>query len=141
LVGRELSKNFGVLEPLQTKDSIDGQIKELRAVIQSNADVPVKLVGWSWGAWLGYLLAAKYPDLVQKLILVDSGPFEEKYVKEMNEVRMSRLSDSDKTELQNLESALQNANLENKNALFKKFGAIFGKVDSYNPDNDHHESV
>lgn len=78
-VAEELSKNFGVIEPLQTKDSIDGQIEELKKVIEENATSPVYLIGWSWGAWLSYLLAAHHPKLVKKLILVSSGPFEASY--------------------------------------------------------------
>lgn len=48
-VAEELSKNFGVIEPLQTEDSIDGQIEEFNNVIEENATSLIYLIGWSWG--------------------------------------------------------------------------------------------
>ena len=68
-VARELSADWGVLEPLQTAASVEGQIEELHGVLNDNADLPVVLVGFSWGAWLGFMLAALYPAFVRKLIL------------------------------------------------------------------------
>ena len=39
-VARELSSNWGVLEPLQTADSLEGQVQELRIILEKNADLP-----------------------------------------------------------------------------------------------------
>lgn len=41
----------------------------------------------SWGAWLSYIFAAKYPQYVSKLILVSSGPFELSYYSQLVERR------------------------------------------------------
>src|SRR5947209_16720527 len=76
-VARELAKRRGVLEPLQTRDTIHGQVEELKEVIERYGAPPMRIIGWSWGAWLGYLFAARHHSLVDKLILVSSGPFEE----------------------------------------------------------------
>ena len=78
-VAHKLKSGWGVLEPLQTEASLEGQIEELRTVLEENGDPPVTLVGFSWGAWLSFIFAANYPAFVKKLILVASGPFEEKY--------------------------------------------------------------
>ena len=78
-VAKELSKHWGVLEPLQTAASIDGQLEELQSVLEGLGDLPIQLIGFSWGAWLSYLFAAKVPDMVKKLILISSGSFDEKY--------------------------------------------------------------
>ncbi len=78
-VARELSSRWGVLEPLQTQASIDGQIEELKTVLEQNANLPVTLIGWSWGSFLSYIFASKYPSYVKKLILVSSGPFDATY--------------------------------------------------------------
>jgi len=43
-VARELSADWGVLEPLQTAASVEGQIEELHGVLNDNADLPVILV-------------------------------------------------------------------------------------------------
>lgn len=90
-VARELSQICGVLEPLQTANAIEGQILELKDILENNADSPVILIGHSWGAWLSYIFAAQYPQLVKKLILVGSGSFEEKYLSTMKTNRTSRL--------------------------------------------------
>jgi len=97
-VAEELSKDFGILEPLQTADSIDGQVEELKSVLKQKGELPIILVGYSWGAWLAYILTARYPELVSKLILVGSGPFEASYTKNMMETRMNRLSEEEKAE-------------------------------------------
>jgi len=48
-VARELARARGVLEPLQTKASVAGQIEELRTVLEASADLPTTLIGHSWG--------------------------------------------------------------------------------------------
>lgn len=132
-VAKELSKVGGVLEPLQTKKSVQGQIQELKEVIENNGNPPVTLIGWSWGAWLCYMLAANYPSLIAKLILVGSGPFEERYAKEGMAAMLSRLSEADKVKLQALQDSLANPEIKDKGAFFESFGKLFEKVDTYAP--------
>ena len=64
-LAEELSKNFGILEPLQTATSVEAQVQELKTTLEQHASLPVILVGYSWGAWLSYILTAKYPELVK----------------------------------------------------------------------------
>ena len=71
-VARELASDWGVLEPLQTSSTLEGQIQELRNVLEKNGDLPVTLIGFSWGAWLGFIFAAEYPAFTKKLILIGS---------------------------------------------------------------------
>jgi pimeloyl-ACP methyl ester carboxylesterase len=132
-VARELASNWGVLEPLQTVASLEGQIEELRTVLQKNRDLPVFLVGFSWGAWLSYMVAARYPSLVKKLILVGCGPFEEKYVAGIEEARLNRLSEQEKTEVESLFEILGDPAAHEKGEAFARFGALFSKADSYDP--------
>lgn len=129
-VAEELSKNFGVIEPLQTKDSIDGQIEELKNVIAEDLTTPVYLIGWSWGAWLSYLLAARYPNLIKKLILVSSGPFEASYAKGIMNTRLERLSEKEKKRVEEIIQLLQKGKADN--AIFNEFGSLMDKADSYN---------
>ena len=44
-VARELSANRGVLEPLQTATSLEGQVQELKTVLKDHSDLPVTLIG------------------------------------------------------------------------------------------------
>lgn len=132
-VALELSQHVGVLEPLQTKHTIGEQVQELHDILISNTDVPVYLVGYSWGAWLGWIFAATHPELVKKLILVSSGPFETKYVQQMNDTRAARFSEEDKKKLAELQKLFESPDIKNKDPLFEEFGAIFSKADSYSP--------
>ena len=76
-VAQELKACGGILEPLQTVNSIEGQIEELKCQLEKNGDLPIVLIGFSWGAWLSILFTVKYQSFVKKLILIGSGPFEE----------------------------------------------------------------
>ena len=89
-VAHELSSGWGVLEPIQTAASIEGQIKELKTVLEKNGDIPVTLIGFSWGAWLGFIFTANHPSFVKKLILIGSGPFEPKYTSIIERIRLGR---------------------------------------------------
>ena len=63
-VAWELSAIKGVLEPFQTETTLEGQVQELRLVLVE-WKTPVTLVGFSWGAFLSWMVAARYPALVQ----------------------------------------------------------------------------
>lgn len=132
-VARELSSTAGVLEPLQTAASLEGQVQELRDVLQESGDPPMTLIGWSWGAWLGFILAARYPELVEKLILVASGPIEESYAADITETRLRRLDDEDRAETHSLMEILNDLAPGDKNAAFARLGKLISKADSYDP--------
>jgi pimeloyl-ACP methyl ester carboxylesterase len=75
-------------EPTLDALSVAGQIEQVRAAMTE----PAILVGWSWGAMLGALVAAE-SQLVRKLVLVSSGPFAAEYAASIAETRRVR-SDS-----------------------------------------------
>ena len=132
-VARELASNWGVLELLQAAASLQGQIEELRTVLKENGNLPVFLIGFSWGAWLIFIFAAHHPSFVKKLILVGSGPFEEKYAARIQETRLSRLSREERTEVESLPEVLDNPEAEDKSTAFARFGTLFSKADAYDP--------
>jgi pimeloyl-ACP methyl ester carboxylesterase len=140
-VARELASNWGVLEPLQIKPSLEGQIEELKTILEKHGDLPVSLIGFSWGAWLSYLVSAHYPSLVKKLILIGSGPFEEKYAERIQETRLNRLSEAEGIEVKSLYEVLDNPEVENKSIAFARFGALFLKADAYDPIMDESEII
>ena len=90
-VAKELSSVAGILEPLFKLRTINGQLEELYNVISDFAEIPVILAGHSWGAWLIYIFAAHYPEIVSKIILIGSGPFKEEYARSITKVRLNRL--------------------------------------------------
>lgn len=132
-LARVLSGRYGVLEPMQSADSIDGQIRELKEIIEENTESPVILIGHSWGAWLSYMFAAVHPGKVNKLILVSSGPYEEQYVTAMNQSRNSRLSIEEKRHLSELMGIIVDPARTERNSALSEFGKLMSKVDSFAP--------
>lgn len=126
-VAREISRYAGVLEPIQTKDSVNGQVEELREILTYNTELPVILVGFSWGAWLSILTAARYPELAKKLILVGAGPFEQKYAERLTAERINRLNEEDRIKALELAEDLE-TDAEDK--LVRLFNLFHG-VDEY----------
>ncbi len=134
-VAQELSSKWGILEPIQTKNSVRGQIEELKQLLESQSSDPVSLIGSSWGAWLITFLAAEYPHLVKKLILVGAGPYDEKYTKEFQTNRLSRLSIAERAEFQKIINFLANPFTEGKDRLIKRLGELASKTDDFDPIN------
>ena len=133
-VAREMAKTRGVLEPFQTAQTIDGEVEELRQALVEDAAFPAILVGYSWGAWLSFILAARYPLLVSKLILISSGPFTQEYAFNTDRVRFERLNSSERQEVQALKAELDNPDYPgDKNALMVRVGKLFSRVDSFDP--------
>jgi pimeloyl-ACP methyl ester carboxylesterase len=140
-VARELKSNWGVLEPFQTEDSIKGQVEELKTVLEENGVFPVILIGFSWGAWLSFIFAANYPAFLRKLILVGSGPFEEKYAVGIQKTRLNRLSQKDRKEAESLIRVLNDPAAEDKGKVFSRLGELFSRADAYDPITQKSESV
>jgi pimeloyl-ACP methyl ester carboxylesterase len=130
-VADELSKTVSILEPLQTAKSVAGQAEELRQTIENHGNPPLTLIGHSWGAWLVFIVAARYPALVDKLILVASGPFEEKYAAGLNEDRLNRLSEADRIEFLKMAEIINDPEGKEKDKALARFGALAAKADTY----------
>ncbi|MBC2697093.1 MAG: alpha/beta hydrolase [ANME-2 cluster archaeon] len=130
-IARELSKNYGVLEPIQTKTSLEGQVLELYGVLKAFGDLPITLIGHSWGAWLAYIITARYPSLTNKLILVGSGPFEEKYVKSLKEKRFSRLNSKENKDFQFITDELNSPETEEQEKKIIRLGELVSKTDNF----------
>lgn len=114
----ELSKYCGVIEALQTKYSIPEQIEELKQQITDNCNEPIAVIGHSWGAWLSMMLATKYPELIQKLILIGCGALQEEYRGNQEDLRLSRLSCNQRVKY---ESIIKRISSEPEQASSKDF--------------------
>ncbi|QYR21019.1 alpha/beta hydrolase [Paenibacillus sp. sptzw28] len=111
---RELSLRSGVVEALQNKKTISELVLELKAIIREHSNESVQLVGYSWGAWLSFIFAALYPEMVRKLILVSSGPFDASYASRISETRLSRLNEEDKKLHESLKMRLNESDSKGK---------------------------
>jgi len=132
-VARRLAPRWGVVEPMQTATSLEGQIEELKAVLEGHANPPVATIGFSWGAWLSYLLAARYPALVRKLILVGSGPYTAAYAAQIAAARLSRLDEDERAEMTSILERLADPVAGDTSVAFARLGALAFKTDTYDP--------
>lgn len=132
-VARELSGDMGVLEPLQTAASLQGQVIELKAVLEKYGNLPVTLVGHSWGAMLSLIFSARFPAIIKKIILIGSGPLEEKYADGIMDTRLNRLSNRERKEIYTLMESMNDPALRDKNSILCRFGELCTKADCYHP--------
>lgn len=132
-VAKELSLIWGILEPLQTSACIEGQLRELYTILKKHGNLPITLIGHSWGAWLSFIFAARYSLFVKKLILIGSGPFEEKYSLTIMETRLSRLNKEERLKVHNLKEALNDPGGKDKNSTLAQLGRLLSKAYSFNP--------
>lgn len=130
-VADELSKTAGILEPFQTADSVMGQAEELRDVLEKHGSLPVILIGHSWGAWLVFIVAAYYPALVKKLVLVGSGPFKAEYAAGISGERLNRLTEADRIEFLNMVEIINSPAAADKDKSLAKLGELAAKADTY----------
>jgi pimeloyl-ACP methyl ester carboxylesterase len=132
-VARELSMMKGVLEPLQTATTLDLQVQELRSVLAEDAQVPATLIGFSWGAFLSWMTAARYPSLVKKLILVSSPPFEETYAGSVIRTRLDRMSPAERAEAMALIGKIDDPAAGGKDKVLARLGVLLSHADAYDP--------
>lgn len=129
-VARELSSSFRVLEPFQTKDTLEGQITELNQQINQVTKDHVVLIGSSWGATLALLYAGRYTN-VSKVMIIGSCVYDEESSKKVKEIRFARMSPETN---QTFDALVQEVNTyTNKNELFSKLADCFFESDTYDP--------
>lgn len=132
-VAQKLSEFVSVLEPLQKQASVTGQVMELKQVLDENCELPVILIGWSWGAMLSIIFASQYSKMIKKLILVNSGPLEKAHADTIMPKRSARFSEKTKLELEKINKSLADPKCVDKNQCLKKFAQIIFQADSYDP--------
>jgi pimeloyl-ACP methyl ester carboxylesterase len=135
-MAKNISRYRGVIEALQTRHSIESLLVELRGVLTRQGHPPVTLIGHSWGAWLSILFASKYPGQVKKLILVGSGPLEEKYASKVMETRLDRLDENDTARLNKLMHQINTAPERMKDRIFLEMADLLRKADAFQPDGE-----
>jgi pimeloyl-ACP methyl ester carboxylesterase len=140
-VAKVLSSSCGVVEPMQTKSKILGQVMELHEILSRHAGIPVTLIGYSWGAWLSAIYAAEQPSMVKKIILVSSGPFEQSYAASIQSERMRRLGKKEIDEIEFLMDAIDNPAARNRDKIFIRIGEIMAKTDTYKAIGEPHEKT
>ncbi|MBD3234763.1 MAG: alpha/beta hydrolase, partial [candidate division Zixibacteria bacterium] len=123
-VARELSKAMGVIEPLQSKGSLQGQIQQLAEQLSMYADKPIVLIGSSWGAVLALFTAARKSPDFSKLILIGSAVFDKQSSERIEKIRMDRLTDEQKIRFEKIKLKMANANSSEMDELVKQWGEV-----------------
>jgi len=132
-VARELSSAHGVLEPMQTQATLAGQVAELKSLLEDKGTLPLTLIGYSWGAILSFIFTAENPDAVKKLILVSSGVFTEDFVERIKRNRQRRLSERERTHMEELLAVINDPGVEDKDTPFAELGELIARADAYDP--------
>lgn len=125
-----IAEKYGVLEPMQSKETIQELEEELREQIDGNCTGKVVLAGHSWGAWLAGLFAERYPDKVEKLILIGCGPLDECYVPQIGERRKANMTPEEAEEFDLIVQCLEKCSAE-KEEYLRRLGAICDRADGY----------
>jgi pimeloyl-ACP methyl ester carboxylesterase len=99
--------------------------------LQTRANPPAVLIGHSWGAWLSILVSGRFPNLVQKLILVGTAAFEERYVTVLRDNRLKPLSPSEREEFLALARILSDPGQQTEAGL-KRLAELADRSDTYN---------
>lgn len=129
-IARRLSISFGVLEPLMLSLSIKEQLDELNSIVVTNSSMPLFLIGHSWGAWLSIMYAAKFPDMIKKIVMIGAPPFEEKEAHIVNEIRLSRLNEIEKAEFIHAQDMLNDIS-SGTDSLTPDFISLLTKTDVF----------
>lgn len=95
--------------------------------------MPITLIGFSWGAMLSFIFTARHPQFVKKLILIGSGPYEEKYAANIMNTRISRLGKEDLENFLRLTGILNDPSAKNRDEALCNFGKLMSKADTYDP--------
>ncbi|MEW6517670.1 MAG: alpha/beta hydrolase [candidate division FCPU426 bacterium] len=133
-VARALArKGRGVLEPFQTRTTPDGQVRELAGVLARHAASPLTVVGFSWGAWLAWLLASKHPRLVGRLVLIGSGGFRPGDGLIAQTERVARMNERQRLAYAALAGRLPLASPREQDVLFASLGRLMSRVDAHDP--------
>lgn len=132
-MARVLSTLCGVLEPLQGAATVDGQLGELKSVLDSHAATPVVLIGYSWGAWLGMLYASQWPESVKKLILIGCSPLTERDARRITETRLLRLDEEERRRTADMLTGLNDPSPRTQSACLSELGSLMAKADAYDP--------
>jgi len=132
-VAENISPKIGVLEPLQTSLTIQGEINRLKTIFLDSFSPPLILIGFSWGAWLTLLIAASCPSLVKKVIIIGCGPLEQPFVEQINKIRLSRLCPDEEAVFTSLLKELNNPKKKESKKLLKNLKNLTLKTDQYRP--------
>lgn len=132
-----LAKMIGnCIEVYNYGQHIDAQCGEIKQILEYLDIKEPIIIGHSFGAWLAYIYASRYP--VAKIILVGCGAFDAKYLSEMHQKRVSVLSNQEEKQVTTFLRGLSSGEgIDDLNT----FNKLMSKMDSYKMDEYDEEMV
>jgi len=135
-LAENLSGSAGVIEAFQTKSTIKELLVELHDIISRQAEIPVTLIGHSWGAWLSILYASHHRKNVKKLILVGSPPLNENLAGNIMGTSLKRLDAKTSSHLFKLMADIDTLPENQRDAAFLEIASILRKADAFELEED-----
>lgn len=136
----KISEHKGVIEYLQTGDSITLLLSDMNKIIADQTDQAISLIGYSWGAWLAMIYAALYPEKVAKIIIISSAPFRKEDDRLIRKTRLARMT-PEKQKLFISGSKELKSKKKIEDIKLKEHIKLIKKVDSYELIADYDEVV
>ncbi|MCD4693715.1 MAG: alpha/beta hydrolase [Calditrichales bacterium] len=139
-LARHLQNRFRVLEPLQRISggvplTVAGHVADLYDVLRDPVqESPIRLVGHSWGAMLALTYAARYPAEIDRVVIIGCGTFDNRSRETYQNSMAQRMDPDTQRRINSLKAQLANEkDRQRRNELFTKFGAIYTRIQSFNP--------
>lgn len=104
------------------KYTVDDLVEELEGVRKEFKLEKLNLVGQSWGAIIAIKYAAKYPQYLNKLMLLEPAPGSSSYLAQFQKTIMSRLSQDELKEISDLN---KNPNISKDPEIYKQFSNLW----------------
>jgi pimeloyl-ACP methyl ester carboxylesterase len=137
-VARNLCSKFRVLEPLQRTSgkvplTVACHVEDLHDVLREPLQAgAIRLVGFSWGAMLALTYAARYPEKIDRAILIGCGTFDKQSRQIYQNNIKQRMDAQTQHRIDDIQAQL---NVENnpkrRNELFAEFGSLYTRLQSY----------
>lgn len=122
-LGDQLTDKFKVIDysqrgsegnPYEGEDlGIDLHIKDLNEIVDQVEGKPI-LIGHSWGANLSLFYAAEHSEEIEKVISLGTASLTEEMGDLFSEIFASRITEADKTQLENINRKLEDAKTDSK---------------------------
>ncbi len=132
-VARRLSRQWGVLEPLQSARCVNGQVSELIHQLKDTACLPATLIGFSWGAWLSLLVAARHPQTIARLILIGCPPVVADQAHSILQARLNRLDGGGQREASMLLARIERQDGRMGSRDLQRLADLFRRADAHGP--------
>lgn len=142
---RSLSERYGVIELIQTKDSLEELLIEMVNDLSHFQEQQIVLIGHSYGGWIAGLYASKRIHNINKLILIGSPPLDSNYDYIIEIKRRLHYNDEQLEEFNHLTNLLRETSTnKEKDKLLRRYDELCKLADEYQPitnDNNNYNFI